>query len=155
GSTGTFNATVIEVFEVANAGDQGRADNEGTVRNKSKTVKTSVKRAATGALIGALVGGAVAGGQGALVGAAIGASVVVTPTLANKGSDLEFNTGTEFTVETNGPSKRLTARSSIPVKIPVPSTTFREVTADAFRVEVPDNWRDAAANPVTVTPEGA
>ena len=61
GSTATFSATVIEVFEVANAVDQGRADNEGTVRNKSRTVKTSIKRAAAGALIGALVGGVVAG----------------------------------------------------------------------------------------------
>ena len=64
GSTATLSATVIEVFDVANAGDQGRADNEGTVRSKSKTVKTSIKRAAAGALIGALVGGAIAGGQG-------------------------------------------------------------------------------------------
>src|SRR5215217_117401 len=112
GSTATFSATVIEVFDVANSGDQGRADNEGTVRSKSKTVKTSIKRAAAGALIGALVGGAIAGGQGAAVGAAIGASVGVTTTLASKGADLEFNTGTEFTVETNGPTKRLTSGSA-------------------------------------------
>lgn len=155
GSTATFNATVIEVFDVANARDQGRADNEGTVRNKSKTVKTSIKRAATGALIGALVGGVVAGGQGAAVGAAIGASIGVTTTLATKGADLEFPTGTEFTVETNGPSKRLTARAAAPVKVAVPSTTYRTFTAAAFTIEVPDNWRDASATPIMFAPEGA
>jgi len=155
GSTATFNATVIEVFDVANAGNQGRADNEGTVRNKSKTVKTSIKRAATGALIGALVGGVVAGGQGAAVGAAIGASIGVTTTLASKGPDLEFTTGTEFTVETNGPSKRLTARAATPVKVAAPSATFRTFTAAAFIIDVPDNWRDSSASPITFTPEGA
>ena len=155
GSTATFNATVIEVFDVANAGDQGRADNEGTVRNKSKTVKTSIKRAATGALIGALVGGVVAGGQGAAVGAAIGASIGVTTTLASKGADLEFTTGTEFTVETNGPAKRLTARTATPTNVPAPSMAFRVVTAASFSVEVPDNWRDKSGNPMTFTPEGA
>jgi len=155
GSTATFNATVIEVFDVANAGDQGRADNEGTVRNRSKTVKTSIKRAAAGALIGALVGGVVAGGQGAAVGAAIGASIGVTTTLASKGADLEFTTGTQFTVETNGPSKRLTARSAAPVKVAVPSTTFRTFTAAVFTIDVPENWRDSSATPITFAPEGA
>jgi outer membrane lipoprotein SlyB len=105
GRTANFSATVIEVFDVVSTKDQGRADNEGTIRSKSSAVKTSMKRAAVGALIGALVGGAVAGGQGAAVGAAIGASVGVTTTLAMKGPDLEFKAGTEFTVQTDGPSR--------------------------------------------------
>ena len=46
GRSADFSATVVEVFDVVNAGSGGRADNEGTVRNKSTTVKTSVKRAA-------------------------------------------------------------------------------------------------------------
>src|SRR5438128_8857160 len=65
GRNADFSATVVEVFDVVNAGNGGRADNEGTVRNKSTTVKTSVKRAAAGALIGGLIGAVVAGGQGA------------------------------------------------------------------------------------------
>jgi hypothetical protein len=156
GSTATFSATVVEVFEVANAGDQGRADNEGTVRSKSKTVKTSIKRAAAGALIGALVGGAIAGGQGAAVGAAIGASVGVTTTLASKGADLEFNTGTEFTVETNGPTKRLTSGSAS-TRIPPapPSASFQTFSEALFRGEVPDNWRKSQDNPLSFAPEGA
>src|ERR1043165_7079412 len=105
GRTGNFSGTVVEVFDVVNVKVQGLADNEGTIRSKSTTVKTSIKRAAVGALIGALVGGAVAGGQGAAVGAAIGASVGVTTTLAMKGADLEFKTGTEFTVVIDGPSR--------------------------------------------------
>src|ERR1051325_7429766 len=126
GSTATFSGTVIEVFDVVNADDQGRADNEGVVRNQSRTVKTSIKRAAAGALIGALVGGAIAGGQGAAVGAAIGASVGVTTTLASKGADLEFNTGTEFTVETNGPAKRISSGSPSARTTPAaPSASFQ------------------------------
>jgi len=103
GRTADFNATVIEVFDVVHVGDQGRADNEGTVRSKSSTVKTSVKRAAGGALIGGLIGAVVAGGHGAAVGAAIGAGVGATTTLATKGPDLEFKEGTQFTVVSNGP----------------------------------------------------
>lgn len=113
GRTSDFRATVIEVFDVVTAGDQGRADNEGTVRSKSKTVKTSVKKAAAGALIGGLIGAVVAGGHGAAIGAAIGASVGVTTTLASKGVDLEFKEGTQFTVQCNGPRRKQ--------KQPVPS----------------------------------
>jgi hypothetical protein len=106
GRSADFSATVIEVFDVVAAGDQGRADNEGTVHSKSKTVKTSVKRAAAGALIGGLIGAVVAGGQGAAIGAAIGASIGVTTTLAMKGADLEFKEGTQFTVQCNGPARK-------------------------------------------------
>jgi len=106
GRSADFSATVVEVFDVVNAGSGGRADNEGTVRNKSTTVKTSVKRAAAGALIGGLIGAVVAGGQGAAIGAAIGAGVGVTTTLATKGPDLEFKEGTQFTVECNGPTRK-------------------------------------------------
>jgi len=106
GRADNLSATVIEVFDVTNASDQGRADNEGTVRNKSSTVKTSVKRAATGALLGAIIGGVVAGGQGAAVGAAIGAGIGATTTLATKGADLEFKTGTQFTVQCAGPPRQ-------------------------------------------------
>lgn len=102
GKSFKFSAAVVEVFEVANAADQGVADNEGTIRSKSSTVKTSVKRAVTGALIGAAIGGIVGGGKGAAVGAAIGASAGVTTTLASRGPDLEFKTGTQFTVVTSG-----------------------------------------------------
>jgi hypothetical protein len=108
GRTGDLSAMIIEVFDVAHVSDQGRADNEGTVSSKPRTLKMSVKRAAAGALIGALVGGVIAGGQGAAIGAAIGASVGVTTSIASRGPDLEFPTGTQFTIQVNGPRKRTT-----------------------------------------------
>ena len=159
GRTANFSATVIEVFDVVDVKDQGRADNEGTIRNKSTAVKTSIKRAAAGALIGALVGGAIAGGQGAAVGAAIGASVGVTTTLATKGPDLEFKTGTEFTVETNGPSQ-VTATgaprlSPLPERVASPAAESRMYVNQSFRVSIPDNWSELAQNPITLGPAGA
>ena len=160
GRTANFSATVIEVFDVVNAKDQGLADNEGTIRNKSTAIKTSFKRAAVGALIGALVGGAIAGGQGAAVGAAIGASVGVTTTLAMKGPDLEFKTGTEFTVETDGPSRatakvKAPALTSLPANVAAPSLQSRPYVNRAYRLSIPENWNELAANPVTLGPTGA
>lgn len=105
GRVGGFNAQVKEVNDVANAGNEGVADPEGTVKGKSR-VKVSVKRAATGALIGAGIGALIAGPKGAVVGAAIGATAAVTSTLATEGPNLEFKTGTQFTVITNSPSRR-------------------------------------------------
>ncbi len=182
GRLADFNATVVEVFDVPMVGDQGRADNEGLIRNKSTTVKTSIKKAAMGALIGAIVGGAVAGGQGAAVGAAIGAGLGVTTTLATKGPDLEFKTGTQFTVVTNGPIRRRAPKAgeaevarpseaqttgnatagTNPVtrtaayKPPsLPSSRLRELVTPEFSVSVPENWLESSKNPLIVTPEGA
>jgi hypothetical protein len=164
GRVADFNATVVEVFEVANVGDQGRADNEGVVRNKSTAVKTSIKRAAVGALIGALVGGAVAGGQGAAVGAAIGAGLGVTTTLATKGPDLEFKTGTQFTVETNGPVRRRAAKTGESAVAlappayqppPLPSAQTRIHILESYSVAFPENWRNFAnKDAMLVAPEG-
>ncbi len=105
GRTGTFNASVVEVFDVVDAGEQGRADNEGTVKAKS-TVKRDMLKIGAGAIIGGIIGGLLGGGQGAVLGAAIGAGVGVTTTLATKGPDLQFKQGTQFTVLTNSPSRR-------------------------------------------------
>lgn len=105
GRMGGFNATVLEVNDVAHAGKEGVADNEGTVKGKSR-VKIGVKRAVAGALIGGVIGGLIAGGKGAAAGVAIGAGVGVTSTLATEGPNLEFKTGTQFTVKTDSPSRR-------------------------------------------------
>ena len=175
GRLADFNATVVEVFDVVSAGDQGRADNEGLIRNKSTTVKTSIKRAAIGATIGAIVGGVVAGGQGAIVGAAIGAGLGVTTTLATKGPDLEFKTGTQFTIVTNGPVNRRALKAgeaeverpqlqpsqptanttTIAYKPPpLPSSSLRELVTSEFSVSVPDNWIQSDKEPLVVSPEG-
>jgi len=173
GRIADFNATVVEVFEVQKVADDGRADIEGTVRSKSTTVKTSIKRAAVGALIGAIVGGAVAGGQGAAVGAAVGAGLGVTTTLVTKGPDLEFKTGTQFTVETNGPVRRRQpkpgesavaavpvpsqpAASAVPLQPPAsPSSQTHVCVLKSYSVAVPDNWHDFPNNDSMIAaPEG-
>ncbi len=105
GRKGGFNASVLEVNDVAHAGNEGVADNEGTVKGKSR-VKIGVKRAVTGALIGAGIGALIGGGKGAAAGAIIGAGVGATSTLATEGPNLEFKTGTQFTVKTDSPSHR-------------------------------------------------
>jgi|GEM_PF-1244450 len=164
GRIGDFNATVVEVFDVQKVANDGRADNEGVVRNKSTTVKASIKRAAAGALIGALIGGAVAGGQGAAVGAAIGAGLGITTTLVTKGPDLEFKTGTQFTVETNGPvnRRRPRARESTVAAPPVayqppapPSSQTRLCVVHSYMVTIRNNWRDfSREDALIVAPEG-
>lgn len=105
GRIGNFNAQVQEVNDVANASNTGMADSEGTVKGKSR-VKISVKRAVKGALVGAGIGAIVAGPKGAAVGAAIGAGAAVTSTLVMDGPELEFKSGTQFTVLINSPSHR-------------------------------------------------
>ncbi len=111
GRIGGFNATVVEVNDVAHAAKEGVADTEGTVKGKSR-VKIGVKRAVVGALIGAGIGAVLGGGQGAVAGAAIGASVGVTSTLVTEGPNLEFKTGTQFTVKTDSPSRAKITKTS-------------------------------------------
>lgn len=111
GRIARFNAQVKEVNDVKGAGSEGVADTEGTVKGKSR-VKVGVKRAVIGALMGAGVGAVIGGPKGAAAGAVIGASVGVTSTLATEGPNLEFKSGTQFTVFLNSPSllKRVSKR---------------------------------------------
>ena len=99
GRSGKFVAQIKEVYDVVDAANSGQADPEGKVKGKS-LVKRNVKRAVAGAAIGALIGAALGGGQGAAIGAGIGASVGMASTLSTKGPNLEFKTGSRFTVET-------------------------------------------------------
>jgi hypothetical protein len=184
GRVGGFDAQVKEVNEVANASDDGRADVEGTVKGKSR-VMISVKRAVIGAGIGAILGGIVAGGQGAAVGAAIGAGIGVTTTLAREGPNLEFKTGTQFTVLTNAPSHRkasLENTAARPAPAPgsaatvappslgtaqpptppaastpaPPSPQYRTYSGNLFSLSVPGNWREMpSGNIVVFAPDGA
>ncbi|HEX8457761.1 MAG TPA: hypothetical protein VF656_10730 [Pyrinomonadaceae bacterium] len=104
GRSGDFNAMVIEVFDVVDAANQGRADNEGLIKAKS-TVKRDALKIGAATAAGAIIGGLLGGAKGAALGAAIGASFGVTTTLKTRGPDLEFKAGTQFTVETNAPRK--------------------------------------------------
>jgi hypothetical protein len=103
GRVAEFNAQVKEVNDVKGASNDGVADTEGTVKGKSR-IKVGVKRAVIGALVGAGIGGLIGGPKGAATGAVIGASVGVTSTLATEGPNLEFKSGTQFTVIVNSPS---------------------------------------------------
>lgn len=97
---GVFDAQVKEIYDVV-AGNEGRADEEGTVKGKSKG-KIAVKRGILGAVIGGVIGGAIGGVQGAAAGAAIGASAGAASTLVMDGPQLDFKSGTRFKVQTTG-----------------------------------------------------
>jgi outer membrane lipoprotein SlyB len=105
GRAGSFNAQIKEVNDVADAANDGRADVEGTLKGKSR-IKISVKRAVLGAVGGAVIGGVFGGPKGAAMGAAIGGSIALSTVLATDGPNLEFKTGTQFTVQLNAPSYR-------------------------------------------------
>lgn len=98
--TGVFDAQVTEVYDVP-AGNQGRADEEGVVKGKSKK-KIAVKRGIWGGLIGGVIGGLLGGAQGAATGAAIGAGLGAGSTLITTGPELDFKSGTQFKVKTTG-----------------------------------------------------
>jgi hypothetical protein len=106
GRFSSFNAQILEVYDVVDAGAQGRADNEGTLKSRS-TVKRDAVRVGVSTAVGALIGGLLGGGKGAAIGAAIGAGVGVSTTLATKGPELEFPQGTQLTVVLNSPSHLL------------------------------------------------
>lgn len=157
GRSGKFNAQVQEVNDVVNAADDGRADPEGTVKGKSR-VKVSVKRAVIGAAVGGILGGIIAGPKGAAAGAAIGASVGVTTTLATEGPNLEFKSGTQFTVLTNAPTQRGGGGEQIASRTPppAPSASYRTYSVAQFSLSVPDNWSEHQMSGVTVlAPEGS
>lgn len=97
---GRFDAQVAEVYEVE-AGNSGQADEEGTVKGKSRA-KTTIKRSLIGAAIGAAIGGAVGGASGAATGAAIGAGAGAATTLVTDGPELNFKAGTRLKVRTTG-----------------------------------------------------
>lgn len=158
GRTGRFNAQVKEVNDVVNAAADGRADEEGTVKGKSR-VKVSVKRALVGAAVGGILGGLIGGSQGAAAGMAIGASIGVTSTLAAEGPNLEFKSGTQFTVLTNAPTRRPKAGAQTTASRPAPpppSATYRTYSGAQFSLSVPDNWREHPMGVgVALAPDGS
>jgi hypothetical protein len=101
---GRFEAEVTEVYEVVDASNEGRADEEGTVKGKSVR-KRAIKASIAGAIIGGILGGIIAGGKGAAAGAAIGAGAGLATTLSIDAPGLEFNSGTQFAVKTRGRSR--------------------------------------------------
>jgi hypothetical protein len=105
GATQHFGAQVVEVYDVAGAGDQGKADEEGIVKGRS-THKRDALKIGAGAAIGAIIGGILGGPKGAAIGGAIGAAFGATTVLSTRGPDLEFKQGTQFTVRSDKRSSR-------------------------------------------------
>lgn len=104
GRAGKFDGQVMEVYEVVNAGGQGRADQEGQVTGKSVRKRT-LKRSVAGAIVGGIIGGILGGGQGAAIGAAVGAGLGATTALSEKSPNIEFGEGTLLDVKTAGRSR--------------------------------------------------
>lgn len=98
--SGKFAAQVIEVYDVVEASNQGKADEEGVVKSKSVRKRSALKIGIATA-IGAALGALIAGGRGAIIGGAIGAGLGVTNTMVTKGPNLNFEQGTQFVVRTD------------------------------------------------------
>lgn len=104
GRAGKFDGQVMEVYDVVNAGGQGRADQEGQVKGKSVR-KRALKRSILGAVIGGTIGAVLGGGQGAATGAAIGAGAGATSAWSEKSPNIDLSEGTVFDVKTAGRSQ--------------------------------------------------
>lgn len=100
GRRGKFDGQVKDVYEVAAASTQGRADEEGRVQGK--TVQKRALKIAIGAAVGAIIGGILGGGSGAGLGAAIGGGLGAVTTISEKSPNMEFTQGTLLDVITPG-----------------------------------------------------
>jgi outer membrane lipoprotein SlyB len=128
GRAGKLNAQIVEVFDVVDAGEQGRADPEGTVKAKS-TVKRDMVKIGAGAAIGTIIGGILGGGTGAAIGGAVGAGIAASTVLATRGPDLEFKQGTQFTVLVNSPSRQSQVEAVANSTVKESTTVHSEATA--------------------------
>ena len=85
-------------------GDTVSVNNEGQVRDTSRTNQT-VTRAGVGAALGAIIGAIAGGGQGAAIGAAVGASAGAGSIVLQGRDNLMLDTGTEFRITATGPNR--------------------------------------------------
>jgi len=94
-----FGAQAVEI-ENANAGDGGKADDEGNVKGKS-TRKQDALKIAAGGIIGAVIGGLLGGRAGAVLGATIGTAFGTTTVLSTNGPSLDLKQGSRIIVRTD------------------------------------------------------
>ena len=94
-------AGIAESVRLAD-GETVRVDNEGSVREDSRT-STTTKRAAIGSAVGAIVGAIAGGGKGAAIGAIIGAGAGAGSVYVQGKDDLELISGTEVVIRSTGP----------------------------------------------------
>ena len=84
-------------------GDTVSVNNEGMVRDTSRTNQT-VTRAGVGAALGAIIGAIAGGGSGAAIGAAVGAGAGAGSIVLQGRDNLELGTGTEFRITATAPN---------------------------------------------------
>jgi hypothetical protein len=85
-------------------GDTVSVNNEGQVRDTSRTNQT-VERAGIGAALGAIIGAIAGGGSGAAIGAAVGAAAGGGSIVLQGRDNLVLDTGTEFRITATAPNR--------------------------------------------------
>jgi hypothetical protein len=95
-------AGIVDSVISAN-GDSVSVNNEGTVRDSSRTTQT-VTRAGIGAVLGAIIGAVAGGGSGAAIGAGVGAGAGAGTVLIGGRDTIELGPGSTFTITATGPS---------------------------------------------------
>jgi hypothetical protein len=102
GDTYRFAGTVDGVRTLN--GDTVSVNNEGQVRDTSRTNQT-VTRAGVGAALGAIIGAIAGGGEGAAIGAAVGAGAGAGSIVLQGRDNLILDTGTEFRITATAPNR--------------------------------------------------
>jgi len=95
--TSGFRAVVVEVVDMGNRDEGGRADSEGGVKGKDST-KDNVSKIGASTGIGAVIGAVLGGGKGAAIGAAIGGTVGTAGVLRSRGKDLRLERGQQLRI---------------------------------------------------------
>jgi len=95
-------AGIIDSVLAAN-GDSVTVNNEGTVRDSSRTTQT-VTRAGIGAVLGAVIGAIAGGGSGAAIGAGIGAGAGAGTVLISGRDSIELAPGSTVTITATAPA---------------------------------------------------
>ena len=99
GRSSPFNASVVEIVNMANTNDSGTVDSEGGVKGRSST-KDDVAKVGASAGVGAILGAIFGGAQGAAIGAAIGGSVGTAGVLTSRGRELRLERGQQLRIRT-------------------------------------------------------
>ncbi|HEV2764738.1 MAG TPA: hypothetical protein VGV38_17290, partial [Pyrinomonadaceae bacterium] len=95
-----FSAQVVEVVDTSDHAGVGDVDEEGGVRGRDSTRDDATKVGAS-AGIGAIIGAIAGGGKGAAIGAVIGAGAGTGGVLAQRGSELRLERGTNLRIRTS------------------------------------------------------
>jgi len=100
GGYADFSARVVEVVDTSDHAGVGDVDEEGGVRGRDSTRDDATKVGAS-AGIGAIIGAIAGGGKGAAIGAVIGAGAGTGGVLAQRGSELRLERGTNLRIRTS------------------------------------------------------